>query len=86
MACIVWYDGESLTASGFPLGGSSLAVTQDCVIGEIHHGGALALRGRFWPKINCICLVVLGTKPTYEKPLFLFVSGFACLMVLTGRC
>jgi hypothetical protein len=42
-ASVVWYDGGSLTASGFLFVGLSLEVTQDCIFDRFHHGGALAL-------------------------------------------
>ena len=34
------------------MGGLSLRVLQDCIFGRKHHGGALALGGSFWPKID----------------------------------
>ena len=50
------------------MGGGSLVATQDCIFGGKHHGGALALRGRFRPKIDFSRRGSSGTKATYGRP------------------
>ena len=49
----------------FPMGVLSLEVVQDCVFGGKHHGGALALEGRFRPTIDYGCIT---EPPTYGQP------------------
>ena len=34
---------QSLMPGGYSMGGRSLGVRQDCIIGRFHHGGALAV-------------------------------------------
>ena len=78
-ASVIRHDGGSLSLSGFPMGGPSLDAVQDCIFGGNYHGGALALRGRFPPKIDFSPLRGSRTKPTYGRPLLLWVPGYACL-------
>ena len=67
-ARLIPYVGGSLSPSGFLMGGPSLDAVQDCIFGGNYHGGALALRGRFRPKIDFRPRRDPGTKPTYERP------------------
>ena len=60
------------------MGGLSLDAVQDCIFSGNYHGGALALRGRFLPKIDYGHCRDLGTKPTYGRPFILWVPGYAC--------
>ena len=52
VASIIRHDGGFLTPSGSSMGGLSLGVLQDCIFGRKHHGGALAIGGSFWPKLD----------------------------------
>ena len=54
-------------------GGGSLVATQDCIFGGKYHGGALALRGRFRPKIDFSRRRDPGTNPTYGRPFLSWV-------------
>ncbi len=51
------------------MGGLSLGVRQDCIICEQHHGGALALEGRFWSNINFRCHKASDTKTYMRRPI-----------------
>jgi hypothetical protein len=54
------------------MGGPSLDAVQDCIFGKNYHGGALALRGRFRPKIDYGHHRDPGTNPTYGRPFILY--------------